>query len=296
MPDRSVLVTGATGHVGGLLLPSLAGKGVPVRALTRDAASFAGPGGVEVAEGDVADAASVRRALEGIRLAYYLVHSLGAADFAEADRTAATTFAEAALDAGVERIVYLGGIGSGELSPHLASRQEVGRILRESGVPTVELRASVVIGDGSASFDAFRTLVDAFPVVVCPDWANNASQPIAAGDVVTYLSEAGELELDGSEVFEVGGADRVPYVEIMREYARQAGKTRVITTAPVPPGATGLTALLKPFEPERARVLTDLFDSLRIDTAVTDDRASRRFAVRPLGLVEAVAAVLEGVR
>jgi uncharacterized protein YbjT (DUF2867 family) len=288
----TVLLTGATGYVGGKLLDALLDRNVPVRALTRDVSRLAARAGLEVAAGNVSDAASLAGAFDGVGVAYYLVHSLGAENYAETDRDAARTFGAAALAAGVERIVYLGGIGHGELSPHLESRQEVGKILRESGVPTVELRASIVIGAGSVSFDAFTTLVDTLPLTVLPDWARTPSQPIAVDDVVAYLLEAAKLELDGSEVFEIGGSDRVPYTAILEEYARQSGAPRAIATVPAPGALSTVATALKPLQPERARIVSDLFDSLRIDTSVQDDRANDRFTVRPRGLTDAIAATL----
>jgi uncharacterized protein YbjT (DUF2867 family) len=274
-----VFLTGATGYVGGRLLDALVAEGREVRALTRDASRIDRPG-VEVVEGNVRD--DLTDALAGVDVAYYLVHSLGAADFGTEDREAAQAFAASAQAAGVGRIVYLGGIGRGELSPHLASRQEVGKLLRESGVPTVELRASVVIGEGSVSFDTFTTLAR-LPVAVLPDWIDTPSQPIAIDDVVAYLVEAADVELEGSAVYEIGGADRVPYRAILEAVGGSS------ITLPAPGLVADVATLLKPLQPERAKIVSDLFDSLRIDTSVQDDAALRAFSVRPKGLVEAVA-------
>ena len=274
-----VFLTGATGYVGGRLLDALRGRGEPVRALSRSGAEL---DGAEVVRGDVRDGALVREVLAGVEVAYYLVHALGTPDFGSADREAARSFAAAAADAGVGRLVYLGGIGRGELSPHLASRQEVGRVLRSSGVPTIELRASVVLGEGSVSYDAFRALA-ALPLAVLPDWIDTPSQPIAVGDVVAYLLEAATVDLDGSAVFEIGGADRVPYRAILEALGGAAA------TVPAPGVVASLATALKPLQPERARVVSDLLDSLRVDTSVADDSASRVFAVSPLGLAEALA-------
>ena len=178
--------------------------------------------------GDVLDAASLRRAMEGVEVAYYLVHSMETSTRFEAlDRTAARNFAQAARAAGVRRIVYLGGLGSGDrLSPHLASRQEVGAILRSSGVPTIEFRASIVIGSGSASYELVRALVESLPLVIAPAWVETAAQPIAIEDVLEYLLAALEREDRRSAIFEIGGAEPVTYAEIIREYARQRGLRR----------------------------------------------------------------------
>jgi uncharacterized protein YbjT (DUF2867 family) len=285
MPEGRVFLTGATGFVGGRLLESLRADGVAVRALARDAARLDGAA-VEVVEGDVLDTALLERALAGTAVAYYLVHSLGRDDFGSADRLAAQSFAAAASSAGVGRIVYLGGLGRGELSPHLASRQEVGRILRESGVTAVELQASVVIGAGSVSYGAFKTLAQ-LPLAVLPDWVETPSQPIALDDVVAYLREAAEVELDGSAIFEIGGADVVPYRAILEALGGAA------VTVPAPAAAATVATGLKAVQPERVRVVSDLFDSLRVDTSVHDDRASRTFSVRPRGLEAAIAAAAQ---
>jgi uncharacterized protein YbjT (DUF2867 family) len=282
MPDGLVFVTGATGYVGGRLLADLDARGARTRALTRDGSKLQTTS-ADVVEGDVADTDLLRGALAGTSVAYYLVHSLGTGDFGAADREAARSFANAAADAGVGRIVYLGGLGRGELSAHLASRQEVGKILRDSGVPTVEFRASVVIGAGSVSYDAFRTLA-ALPLTVLPDWIDNPSQPIAIDDVVAYLVEAGEIALDESAVFEIGGADAVTYRAILDALGAS------VAALPVPAVATDFATLLKPLQPRRARIVADLLDSLRFDTAVHDDSALRVFSVRPRGLDEAIRA------
>ena len=153
--------------------------------------------------------------------------------FVEADRKAAAAFGRAARAAGVRRLVYLGGLGEGELSEHLASRQEVGRILRESGVPTVEFRCSIVIGSGSASFEMLRALVERLPVMVTPRWVTTRTQPIAIEDVISYLVAALDYEPDGGEVFEIGGADVCSYLDLMHEYADQRGLRRQMVPVPV---------------------------------------------------------------
>lgn len=288
MPTSSVLVTGATGYVGGRLLDALRGGERRLRALTRSPGALPARDDVEVVRADLRDPDTLPAALAGVDLAYYLVHSLGDPGFADVDRRSAEAFAAAAAAAGVTRIVYLGGIGRENLSEHVASRQEVGRILRAGPVPAVELRASIVIGDGSVSYDAFRWLVDTLPVVALPDWARNPCQPICADDVVAYLLRAGDPGVPAPAVFEIGGADRVPYVAILEEYARQAGKHRAITTVPAPAALAAIAAATKPLQPARARLVTDMIDSLRVDTSVADQRARDVFPVQPLGLVEAI--------
>ena len=232
MPD--VLLTGATGYVGGRLLPALVEHGASVRCFARRPEAIESRAGVEVVGGDIHDPAAVRRALEGVRVAYYLVHGMGSADdFEESDRRAAEAFGVAARDAGVERIVYLGGLGRGDsLSPHLASRQEVGRVLASSGVETIEFRASIVIGSGSISFEIIRSLTDRLPVMITPRWVETRAQPIAIDDVVEYLVAALDLEPGGNTVFEIGGEEVATYGDLMREYARQRGLRRYLIPIP----------------------------------------------------------------
>jgi uncharacterized protein YbjT (DUF2867 family) len=248
----------------------------------------------EVVAGDVLRPESVRAGLAGVDAAFYLVHSMGSRrSWDDADRRAAVEFGAAAREAGVGRIVYLGGLGEGELSEHLASRQEVGRLLRESGVPTVELRASVVIGSGSASFEILRALVDRLPLMVTPRWVATRAQPIAIEDVLAYLLEALDLPLGPGEsrVYEIGGADVVSYRGLMEEYARQRGLRRLVL--PVPVLTPWLSSLwLGLVTPVYAGIGRKLIDGLRNETIVRDDAALRDFAVRPRGAREAVARAL----
>jgi uncharacterized protein YbjT (DUF2867 family) len=212
--------------------------------------------------------------------------------FEEADRRAAATFGRAARVARVERIIYLGGLGSGTaLSPHLASRQEVGSILAASGVPTLEFRASIVIGSGSLSFEMIRALVERLPILITPRWVRTRAQPIAIEDVIAYLLAGLDLDIADSRVFEIGGADVVSYEGLMREYARQRGLRRWIV--PVPVLSPTLSSLwLGLVTPLYARVGRKLIDSLRHTTIVTDDAARRTFAVEPRGFREAIARAL----
>jgi uncharacterized protein YbjT (DUF2867 family) len=286
----TALVAGATGHVGSRLVRALAQRGVDVRAISRR-------GGEGVIAGDVADRGSMLELLADVDAAYYLVHSLGlAGEFGEDERNAAATFAAAACDRDVGRLVYLGGIvHDDDLSPHLASRREVGEILRGSGIPTVEFRASIVVGAGSASFELVRDLVDALPVLVGPDWLDNPAQPIGVDDVVAYLVAALDVPLEGSVVYEIGGADRGTYRDLVDEIARGRDRSGVLASLPVPPlplPASALPERLAELVPERARVAANLLESLRHGTAVEDDSALRDFDVRPVGLREAVAEAL----
>jgi uncharacterized protein YbjT (DUF2867 family) len=295
---RRVLLTGASGYVGGRLLPRLMEHGYRVRCLARrpeEMRERAGPG-VEVVAGDVLDRASLDDALRGVDVAYYLVHSMGASgSFEEADREAAAHFGAAARAAGVRRIVYLGGLGNDDesLSAHLASRHEVGRILREAGVPVLEFRASVVIGSGSLSFEMIRSLVEGLPVMVTPRWVHVLAQPIAIDDLLDYLLLALDLPDGASRVYEIGGADRVTYAGIMQEYARQRGLRRRMI--PVPVLTPYLSSLwLGLVTPLYARVGRKLIQSIVHPTVVRDDAALRDFDVRPVGVAEAVRRALAG--
>jgi uncharacterized protein YbjT (DUF2867 family) len=217
-----------------------------------------------------------------------------ARDFRREERLAATNFADAAKQAGVRRIVYLGGLGNPKhgLSEHLRSRQETGELLRASGVPVIEFRASIIIGSGSLSFELIRTLVERLPVMVCPKWVATPAQPISIEDVLDYLLAA--LEISGTEnrVFEIGGPDRVCYGDIMREYARQRGLTRVMI--PVPILTPYLSSLwLGLVTPIYARIGRKLVEGLRNPTIVEDPSALEAFSIRPRGLQEAIARAIQ---
>jgi uncharacterized protein YbjT (DUF2867 family) len=290
---RTVLLTGATGYVGGRLLAALLERGERVRCLVRRPDAIAPQPGVTVIAGDALDPHAVRQALEGVEVGYYLVHAMGSGEgFDERDRRAATIFADAARDAGVRRIVYLGGLGAGDrLSAHLASRQEVGRLLASTGVETIEFRASIVIGSGSLSFELIRSLTERLPVMVTPRWVRTQAQAIAIEDVVAYLVAALDLDARGSEVFEIGGADVATYGELMREYARQRGLRRLLV--PVPVLTPRLSSLwLGLVTPVNARVGRTLVESLPHETVVHDPGALDRFPIRPCGYREAIARAL----
>ena len=290
-PERVILLTGATGYVGGRLLRALEAEGYRIRCLARRP-EFLRPKVAEstqVVGGDVLDQPSLLAAMEGVDTAYYLVHSMGSSvAFEKEDRRAATNFAQAARERGLRRVIYLGGLGSGAaLSPHLASRQEVGRILRESGVPTVEFRASIIIGSGSLSFEMIRALVDRLPLMITPRWVRILAQPIAIEDVISYLVAALDVELEKSVVVEVGGADRTTYQRIMLEYARQRGLRRLMV--PVPVLTPRLSSLwLGLVTPLYARIGRKLIDSITHETTVRSDLALRLFPFRPRGIREAI--------
>lgn len=290
-----ILITGATGYIGGRLLARLEEQSRSVRCLARRPDFLRGrvDPGTEVVGGDLTRPETLPAALRGVSTAYYLVHSMASGgSFAEEDRLAARAFAEAARGAGVGRIVYLGGLGGQEdLSGHLSSRQEVGRILRHSGVPTLEFRASIIIGSGSLSFEMIRALVDRLPVMITPRWVRTLSQPIAVEDVIAYLVAALELPGAESRVFEIGGRDRASYGDIMREYARQRGLRRAMIPVPLlSPRLSGLWLGL--VTPVYARVGRKLVDSLRNETIVQKPEALGRFDIRPRTLRDAIARAL----
>lgn len=287
-----VLLTGPTGYVGGRLLAELEAQGMPVRCLTRRPESLTGRTGpgTEVVAADMLEPEGLADAMRGTDVAYYLVHSMGSRGaFAEDDRTAARNFARAALEAGVRRIVYLGGLGSGsQLSDHLASRHEVGRVLRSTGLPVVELRAGIVIGSGSLSFEVMRALVRQLPVMITPRWVDTLTQPIAIDDVIAYLIAAARLPAPANATYEIGGPDRLSYGGIMSEYARQRGLTHRVLRVPVlSPRLSSLWLGL--VTPVYARVAKKMIDGLRNETLVHDDRALRDFpGIRPRGVREAI--------
>jgi uncharacterized protein YbjT (DUF2867 family) len=291
-----ILLTGATGYVGGRLLKTLEQAGHRVRCLARRPEFLNGRvgGTTEVVAGDVLDRESLPPVMAGIQVAYYLIHSMDAAGpFDAADRRAARHFGEIAQQAGVKRIIYLGGLGDShdELSPHLRSRHEVGEILRRCGVQTIEFRASIVIGSGSLSFEMIRALVERLPIMITPRWVSIPAQPIAITDLVGYLLEALDVAIEGNAIFEIGGADQMSYEDIMREYARQRGLRRLMIAVPVlTPRLSSLWLGL--VTPLYARIGRKLIDSIRHPTIVRDASASQWFSVRPKGLREAIAMAL----
>ena len=228
-----ILLTGATGYVGGRLLSLLEQRGNRVRCLTRrpDALSGHISDHTEVVAGDLLDRNSLCNSFVDVETAFYFVHSMGNdRDFEEQDRLAAKNFAEAATAAGVHRIIYLGGLGNPDhaLSKHLRSRQETGDVLRAHHRQVIEFRASIVIGSGSLSFEMIRALVERLPVMICPLWVSVKAQPIAIEDLLAYLLAAIDIPVEASQVYEIGGPDQVSYGEIMQEYARQRGLRRVM--------------------------------------------------------------------
>lgn len=294
--DKTILVTGGTGYVGGRLIPLLENRGMQVRCMARRPEflqSRVRPS-TEVVAGDVLQPETLLTTFQGIETAFYLVHSMGAGkDFEDEDRIAARNFAEACRRNDVRRIIYLGGLGEEQqqLSKHLRSRQEVGSILRESGAQVIEFRASIVIGSGSLSFELIRTLVQKLPVMICPKWVSTPAQPIAIEDLLSYLLAAVDFPDGPSQIFEIGGPDQVSYGEIMQEYARQRGLKRWMVSVPfLSPRLSSLWLGL--VTPVYARIGRKLVESLRNPTLVTNALANDVFPIRPRGVHDAIARAL----
>jgi uncharacterized protein YbjT (DUF2867 family) len=271
------LVTGATGYIGGRLVRELLSQGYRVRVFARNIdrlTSYPWFSQVEVVEGDAADEKSVHAALKGVDVLYYLLHALMVSEeFEQKEKQWAQTFGKASLANGVSRIVYLGGMAEtdAKLSAHLASRAETGEILRASGVPTIELRAGVVIGSGSASFEMLRYLTERLPVMVTPKWVTVRIQPIAVRDVLRYLVGAAAISSDVNRDFDIGGPEVLTYKELMIQYAEAAGlKKRYILPLPVltPRLSSGWVGLVTPVPITLAR---RLIDSLRNEVVARDD-------------------------
>lgn len=292
-----ILLTGATGYIGGRLLPRLLQKGHRVRCMARHPEVLATQlkSGAEVISGDVILRESLTPAFQGMEVAYYLIHSLGSgADFEEQEFRGAKNFADAAQQAGVKKIIYLGGLGSqdSDLSKHLRSRHQVGEVLRASGIPVIEFRASIILGSGSLSFEMVRALTERLPVMITPKWVRTPAQPIAIEDVLQYLLLALDPELSTSQIFEIGGADMVSYRDIMKEYARQRGLKRLMIKVPVlTPRLSSLWLHL--VTPLFARVGRKLVESIRNPTLVKNPAALQVFPIRPMGMRQAIERALK---
>ena len=299
MPPR-ILVTGATGYIGGRLVPRLLHSGYAVRCLARNAARLDGRfPGAEVLEGQIFDEGDLRAACAEIDAAYYLVHSMSDSDaFAERDRVAAERFGRVARECGVRRIVYLGGLGDDEaqLSSHLRSRHDVGAVLRECGVETIELRAAMIIGSGSISFEMMRYLTDRLPIMIAPRWVTTLAQPIGIRDVLAYLIASLELPEGASRIYEIGGADVLTYRDMMLRYARLRDLKRKIVVVPffTPRLSSYWVHLITPIS---AKLAQPLILGLHNEVVVRDPSAVRDFPqVTPEGFDAAVSRALDRYR
>jgi len=294
-----ILVTGATGYVGGRLVPRLLDMGYTVRIMVRDPARLVGRpwlDQVDVVRGDVLKPDTLPAALQGIDAAYYLIHSMsGNNDFEERDTTAARNFGDAAKAAGVSHIIYLGGLGDPEasLSTHLRSRQETGDTLRASGIPVTEFRAGVVVGSGSISFEMVRYLTERVPILVCPRWVFTRTQPIAIRNALAYLIAALDTPESIGKIIEIGSPDQISYKDMMLIYARLRGLTRYVLPVPVltPRLSSYWVHFVTPIPSDIAR---PLIEGLRNESVVRNDLAHEIFPqIEPMGYERAVSLALQ---
>ena len=293
---KKILLTGATGYVGGRLLYKFSQKEFSIRCLSKNPDNL---GNIEsekisVFQANLLDYEKTLQALKGIETAFYLVHALGSKkNFEKIEKECAENFALAAKHNNVKRIIYLGGLGRGnKLSKHLKSRHITGDILRSSGVNVIEFRASIIIGSGSISFELARSLVERLPVMITPKWVNNKAQPIFIEDVLTYLTRAIELETNQNEIFEIGGSDKVSYADIMKEYSKQQKLNRIMIPVPI------LTPYLSSIwlglvTPVYADIGMKLIEGVKNPTIVEDNRAKEVFNIEPKGLKESIKEALK---
>lgn len=298
-----ILLTGATGYVGGKLLNRLlsqSSESDSIRCLVRDPATaeIADSACVEVFKGDTLEADSINGAMRGVDAAYYLIHAMNDdGDFEEQDRTSAQNFLAEAERSGVSRIVYLSGLANepdDKLSSHLASRIEVGRILRGGKIPCIEFRAAMVVGDGSLSFRMLKHLCNRLPVMICPKWLSTPTQPIGIDDLLEFLKRAQSIDVNQSLVVEIGCKDNTTYLEMLKEYCRQARIRRLMI--PVPILSTKFSSYwLTLVTPETAKVGRDLIDGLTNPTLVTNNVAAELFSdIEPVPVATAIERAIAG--
>lgn len=296
--NKSCLVTGATGYIGGRLVPRLLDQGYRVRVLSRNINRLQGRpwvNQVELVEADVLKAETLEDAFKEIDIAYYLIHSMSGkqnnGDFHERDIRAATNFGDAAERHGIDRIIYLGGLGDSnddDLSKHLASRQQTGQHLRKSGVPVTEFRAAIVVGSGSKSFEMIRYLTERVPAMICPRWVYSKVQPIAIRNVLQYLTQAIENDQSVGKIIEVGGSSVITYAEMMKIYAKTNGLKRLLIPVPVlsPALSSHWVHWMTPVPSTLAR---PLIEGLKNDVVVQSNKAHEIFPdINPISYAKAV--------
>lgn len=287
-----VLVTGATGYIGSQLIQRLSSMSCQIRCLARNPDRIKKTGNTEVFQGDLLSYDSLRESFKGIDVAFYLVHSMDSKnDFERLESEAAKNFAKAAVENKIQRIIYLGALGSeeeGALSPHLHSRKQVGNILRASGVQVIEFQASIILGAGSLSYEMIRALSEKLLVMIMPKWVSVKAQPIGIKDVLEYLTQAIDLKVAGNETYEIGGPDQVSYKELIQEYSRQRGLKRFLIPVPVlTPWLSSLWLAL--VTPVYARVGEKLILSIKNPTLVKNDKALMIFPIiKPMKFSEAI--------
>lgn len=286
-----ILITGASGYIGGRLLKELEQSKYSIRCMDRKPEYLINKvnESTEIIKGDVFEPSTLERALKDVDIAFYNIHSLaGNKDFKTQDTIAAENFIRAAEKCRVKKVIYLGGLGRGHsLSKHLESRQEVGRILGSSSIPLIEFRASIIIGSGSLSFEMVRSLVGKLPLMTTPIWVRTFAQPISIEDVIQYMVKSIKYDAKGHEIFEIGGADKVSYEQIMRSYAKIRGLKRLIIHLPfLTPGLSSHWLVL--VTPLYYRIGRWLIDGVKNETLVEDDQALKVFDIKPKGIEESI--------
>lgn len=293
MKKRSILVTGATGYIGRLLAHQLLGQGHKVTCMVRDQRKLDAEliRSTQVVEADVFDPQSLEKAMRGVEVAYYLIHSMGSksGDFKNLDIEAAENFGKVAEKGRLQRIIYLGGLGSedDDLSKHLQSRQDTGNYLRKYKTPVTEFRAGSIVGAGSLSFEMIRYLVERLPLLVCPRWVNGITQPIAVDDVLKYLTLCLETPESVGQTLEIGGKDKLSYLSMMQTYARVRGLKRFFINVPLL--TPRLSALwLRFVTPLPSDIAKPIIRGIRAELFCRDERAKTMFDFQPTSYIEAV--------